>query len=93
MELRKPDTGRSGVSMSIGSTDPLDEKYLDDLVELVRDVDPAIVSDHLCWASLGGHTVHDLCPMPYTEESLDHLEQFVRTLRVVREKKNNRKRK
>lgn len=62
-----------GVSLSIGSTDPLDERYLDDLLQLIRDVEPAIVSDHLCWSSLGGHSVHDLWPMPYTEEALEHL--------------------
>jgi uncharacterized protein len=62
-----------GVSMSIGSVDPLDEAYLDDLAALCRDVKPALVSDHLCWSSLGGHTVHDLWPMPYTEEALAHL--------------------
>ncbi len=62
-----------GVSMSIGSADPLDERYLDELAELIREVDPALVSDHLCWSSLGGHSVHDLWPMPYTEEALEHL--------------------
>ena len=62
-----------GVSLSIGSTDPFDESYLDDLVQLAKDIEPALVSDHLCWASLGGHTVHDLWPVPYTEEALKHL--------------------
>jgi uncharacterized protein len=62
-----------GVSLSIGSVDPFDESYLDALRQLCRDVEPELVSDHLCWSSLGGHTVHDLWPMPYTEEALDHL--------------------
>lgn len=62
-----------GVSLSIGSTDPFDEGYLDDLVQLARDIEPALISDHLCWASLGGHTVHDLWPVPYTEQALEHL--------------------
>jgi uncharacterized protein len=62
-----------GVSLSIGSTDPLDEEYLDDLARLARDIEPALVSDHLCWSSLGGHTVHDLWPVPYTEEALAHV--------------------
>jgi uncharacterized protein (UPF0276 family) len=62
-----------GVSMSLGSADPLDDDYLDALGRLVRDVEPAWISDHLCWSSLGGHTGHDLWPMPFTEEALDHL--------------------
>lgn len=62
-----------GVSLSIGSVDPLDEDYLDRLAALCREVEPAHVSDHLCWSSLGGHTVHDLWPMPYTAEALDHV--------------------
>jgi len=62
-----------GVSLSIGSVDPLDERYLDALAALIDEVEPPFVSDHLCWASLGGHTVHDLWPVPYTEEALDHV--------------------
>ncbi|MDQ3339025.1 MAG: DUF692 domain-containing protein [Myxococcota bacterium] len=62
-----------GVSLSIGSTDPLDERYLRAVRALCDEVEPAFVSDHLCWSSLGGHTVHDLWPMPYTEAALDHL--------------------
>jgi len=60
-----------GVSMSIGSTDPLDEGYLDRLRDLARRFEPAWVSDHLCWTSIGGHHAHDLLPLPYTEEALD----------------------
>ncbi len=59
-----------GVSMSIGSTDPLDEPYLDRLDALARRFEPAWVSDHLCWTSVGGHQAHDLLPLPYTEEAL-----------------------
>lgn len=62
-----------GVSLSIGDTSPFDEEYLDDLARLARDIEPAIISDHLCWSSLGGHTVHDLWPVPYTEEALAHV--------------------
>jgi hypothetical protein len=49
-----------GVSLSIGSIDPVDDHYLDAITALIREVDPTLVSDHLCWSSLGGHTVHDL---------------------------------
>ena len=59
-----------GVSLSIGSTDPLNERYLRELRALAERFDPAWVSDHLCWGSFGGHYAHDLLPLPYTEEAL-----------------------
>jgi uncharacterized protein (UPF0276 family) len=62
-----------GVSLSIGSIDPLDEAYLDELKELARRLEPAWVSDHLCFTSIGGHQAHDLLPLPYTEETLAHV--------------------
>jgi hypothetical protein len=62
-----------GVSLSIGSTDPLDDDYLDTLVALVRRVNPAWVSDHLCWTGVGGRNAHDLLPLPYTEEAIAHV--------------------
>jgi uncharacterized protein (UPF0276 family) len=62
-----------GVSLSIGTTDPLDERYLDELAALAREVEPAWVSDHLCWTGVRGHNAHDLLPLPYTEETLAHV--------------------
>jgi uncharacterized protein (UPF0276 family) len=62
-----------GVSLSLGSVDPLNERYLDELARLVARVEPAWVSDHLCWGSLGGRYAHDLLPLPYTEEALAHV--------------------
>jgi uncharacterized protein len=62
-----------GVSLSIGSVDPLDTDYLARLRTLVSEVEPAIVSDHLCWSSFGGHAAHDLWPLPYTEQALAHV--------------------
>jgi uncharacterized protein (UPF0276 family) len=62
-----------GVSLSIGSTDPLSEGYLAQLADLARRVDPAWISDHLCWGSHGGRYAHDLWPLPYTEEALRHV--------------------
>jgi uncharacterized protein (UPF0276 family) len=62
-----------GVSLSIGSTDPLDEGYLAAVAALCAEIEPALVSDHLCWTSLGGHNTHDLLPVPYTEEALAHV--------------------
>lgn len=62
-----------GVGLSIGSTDPIDERYLRRLNALVRRFDPAFVSDHLCWTSVGGVHSNDLLPLPWTEEALDHV--------------------
>jgi uncharacterized protein len=62
-----------GVSLSIGSTDPLNDSYLAELRALARRVEPALVSDHLCWGSHGGRYAHDLWPLPYTEEALAHV--------------------
>jgi uncharacterized protein len=69
-----------GVSLSIGSTDPLDGAYLDALRALAARYDPAWISDHLCWSGVGGHHVHDLLPLPYTEEALDHVVARVRAV-------------
>ncbi|HKQ97787.1 MAG TPA: DUF692 domain-containing protein [Candidatus Polarisedimenticolia bacterium] len=66
-----------GVSLSIGSTDPIDEAYLTRLRDLALRVEPAWVSDHLCWAGVGGQFAHDLLPLPYTEEALDHVARRV----------------
>ena len=62
-----------GVSLNIGGGDPLDEDYLVALVRLARDVEPAWVSDHLCWTGVDGINTHDLLPLPYSEEALAHL--------------------
>jgi len=76
-----------GVSMSLGSIDPLDEQYLDTLAELVREVEPAWVSDHLCFARVDGKSAHDLWPIPYNEESLAHV---VRRVERVQERLGRR---
>jgi uncharacterized protein (UPF0276 family) len=62
-----------GVSLSIGSMDPLDEDYLARLAALARRIEPAWVSDHLCWTGVQGVNLHDLMPLPYTEEALKHV--------------------
>lgn len=62
-----------GVSMAIGNTDPLDMDYLHKLKALKEAIDPAWISDHICWGGFGGHNAHDLLPLPYTEETLAHL--------------------
>jgi len=62
-----------GVSLSIGSADPLDARYLDELDALARAVEPIWISDHLCWGSAHGFHSHDLLPLPYTEAVLRHV--------------------
>jgi len=59
-----------GVSLSIGSTDPLDMDYLKRLKLLAAEIEPAWVSDHLCWTGVGGVNSHDLLPLPYSQEAL-----------------------
>jgi uncharacterized protein len=66
-----------GVSLSIGSVDPLDERHLAGLRALADHVQPAYVSDHLCWGTHRGRYLHDLLPLPYTEESLEHVARRV----------------
>jgi uncharacterized protein (UPF0276 family) len=62
-----------GVSLSIGSTDPLNEAYLADVQALAKRIQPAWISDHLCWTGVDGINVHDLLPLPFTEEALRHV--------------------
>jgi uncharacterized protein len=62
-----------GVSLSIGSVDPLNQDYLQDLKKLTQRVKPKWISDHLCWTGTQGINLHDLMPLPYTEEALAHL--------------------
>jgi uncharacterized protein len=62
-----------GVSLSVGSVDPISEDYLAALESLISRIEPAMVTDHLCWGTHRGHYVHDLLPLPYTEESLAHV--------------------
>lgn len=62
-----------GVSLSIGSTDPLNFEYLKRLKALAAEVNPAWVSDHLCWTGALGVNSHDLLPLPLHEESLRHV--------------------
>lgn len=72
-----------GVSMSIGSTDPLDLAYLRELKALARRIEPAWISDHLCWTGVDHHNLHDLLPMPYTEAALRHVVQRVQQVQEL----------
>jgi uncharacterized protein (UPF0276 family) len=66
-----------GVALGIGSADPLSGPYLARLARLIERIEPAWVSDHLCWGSADGHYSHDLLPIVYTEESLAHVVERV----------------
>jgi uncharacterized protein (UPF0276 family) len=67
-----------GVSLSIGSTDPLDFNYLARLKKLADWTRALWVSDHICWTGVNGINGHDLLPLPYNEESLAHVIDRVR---------------
>jgi uncharacterized protein (UPF0276 family) len=62
-----------GVSLSIASTAPLDLDYLSALKTLAARAKPRWISDHLCWTGVHGVNLHDLLPVPYTQEALDHV--------------------
>ena len=72
-----------GVSLSIGGTDPLDRDYLASLAALARRIEPRWISDHLCWTGVDGRNLHDLLPLPYTEEALAHVAARVRQVQDV----------
>ena len=69
-----------GVSLSIGSTDPIDFEYLAKLKRLAERVRAVWMGDHICWTGVAGLNGHDLYPVPYTEESLSHLVERVRVV-------------
>ncbi|HQW09943.1 MAG TPA: DUF692 domain-containing protein [Steroidobacteraceae bacterium] len=62
-----------GVSLSIGSTAPLDLDYLRSVRALAQRIEPEGISDHLCWTGVAGVNLHDLLPLPFTEEALAHV--------------------
>ncbi len=67
-----------GVSLSIGSSDPLNKDYLQQLKTLVNHIQPEWVSDHLCWTSHAQTNSHDLLPLPYTDEAIKHVVERVK---------------
>jgi uncharacterized protein (UPF0276 family) len=69
-----------GVSLSIGSTDPLDLEYLGELRSLRDAIGARWVTDHLCWTGVAGKNTHDLMPMPYTDEAVRHVARRVRAV-------------
>lgn len=74
-----------GVSMSIGSVAPLNHEYLKQLKALARRIAPMWISDHLCWTGVHGLNLHDLYPLPYTDEALRHVVGRIREVQDVLE--------
>ncbi|MBS0367418.1 MAG: DUF692 domain-containing protein [Proteobacteria bacterium] len=72
-----------GVSLSIGSTAPLDLDYLRQVRALAQRIEPQWISDHLCWTGIAGSNTHDLLPLPYTEEALAHVAARVRQVQEL----------
>ncbi len=62
-----------GVGLSLGSTDELNWQHLKKLKDLAGHIQPCLISEHLSWSSIDGHYLHDLLPLPYTEEALEHI--------------------
>jgi uncharacterized protein (UPF0276 family) len=75
-----------GVSLSIGGSHTLDIDYLRQLRKLANRVQPHWISDHLCWSRGNAHQLHDLLPLPFTEESLQHVAARVRTVQDILER-------
>ncbi|MCA9075133.1 MAG: DUF692 domain-containing protein [Planctomycetaceae bacterium] len=75
-----------GVSLSIGSTDPLNHEYLHKLKALAGSVNAHWVSDHVCWTGVAGRNTHDLLPVPLTEETLKHMVERIRIVQDVLER-------
>jgi uncharacterized protein (UPF0276 family) len=69
-----------GVSMSVGSTDPLNRDFLRKVKALAKRVKAVWISDHVCWTGVAGRNLHDLLPMPYTQEALRHMVRRIREI-------------
>ena len=62
-----------GVSLSIGSSEPLNYNYLKKVRQLADRIQPKWISDHLCWTGVHQRNIHDLLPLPYTEKTIEHI--------------------
>jgi len=72
-----------GVGMSLGSSDALSKRHLDKLKVLAERIEPAAISEHLCWSSVDGRFFNDLLPLPYTEEALSHVASRIDRMQEV----------
>ena len=75
-----------GVSMSIGSSDPLNLDYFEELKKLADRIKPKWISDHLCWTGILSKNSHDLLPMAFTEESLKHVVSRIKQVQDILER-------
>jgi len=75
-----------GVCMSIGAVEKLDEDYLARLKTLVRAIDPPYFTDHVCFCKASGLDLHDLLPLPYTREAIEHVAPRIRHVQQTIEK-------
>jgi uncharacterized protein (UPF0276 family) len=62
-----------GVSLSIGTTDPINWDYLKQVKKLSTRINAHWLSDHLCWTGVNKTNMHDLLPLPYTNEAISHV--------------------
>lgn len=69
-----------GVSLSIGSSDPLNSDYLSKVKKLADRIEPKWISDHLCWTGVHQRNMHDLLPLPYTEKMISHIVERVKSV-------------
>ncbi|HBD7060335.1 TPA: DUF692 domain-containing protein [Legionella pneumophila] len=67
-----------GVSLSIGSSEPINYDYLKKVRQLAERIQPKWISDHLCWTGVNQRNIHDLLPLPYTEKTIDHIVERVK---------------
>jgi len=72
-----------GVAMNIGSCDPLDLEYLAAVKTLMQRVEPDVVSDHLCWTGIDGRRLHDLLPLPYSQQAVRHVAERIMQVQDV----------
>lgn len=75
-----------GVSLSIGSTDPLNREYLEKLKRLAEGINARWISDHVCWTGVAGRNSHDLLPIPYNDATLSHLVERIGIVQDILER-------
>ncbi len=72
-----------GVSLSIGTVDILQSEYLKKLAILIDYLQPAWVSDHLCWTGVAHKNLHDLLPIPYSKHALAHIIERIQQVQDI----------
>lgn len=72
-----------GISLSVGGSSELSLEYLKAVKDLIDEIQPAWVSDHLCWTGVHGRNSHDLLPLPYTQETIEHVVRRIQTVQEI----------